>query len=129
MAVKRWIGEAMHGGWVQATVTLDTTDTTTGLQLPNFPQKTVQILPDTGVTITDLDLLGANLDDAPDLATNDADYQNLRQAHDNTLTFTSLVAGTLADIFESPRFLKVTNFTATGGTQQVTVRIIGYTSR
>lgn len=129
MAIKPWVVDQQHGGWVIATITLANGDTSEALILPNYPQKTFHVLPDTGVTITVLTVEGSNIDNAPTLATNDADYEALHRVDDPTATFSALAAALLADILENPQFIKATTVTTSGGSTDITISVIAYTSR
>jgi len=125
MAVKKWLIEKQHGGWVIASLSLDTGDTSNALELPNYPQKTIHVIESTGA-MTDLDLEGSNTDSAPELTTDNALYLVMHRLDDPTLSFSNLTASLLADLVENPRYIKVTAFASSGIT---TITVVAYTAR
>ena len=118
MATRQWASKEMPGGWLRATVTLTADgDVSDLLELPNWPQKNLQVV--VGGAITDLDIQQSN---------DGVTFADLHQAHDPTLTFTSLVAAMQADVFENPRYIKVTAYDEGAG-GDTTIEICAYTSR
>lgn len=113
MAVVGWNSNMKSSGWAIITTKADLVagDTTEALELPNYPEKTIEIRLVSG-TLTDLDLQGSN---------EGVTFYDLHRLHDGASTFSNLVASLLAGLAENPRFLKVTAVAGTSPVVRITI--------
>ena len=116
-----WQVDQKPGNWAIATLRLVTGDSnSTPLELPNWPQKSLQVMDEAGLTITNVDIKQSN---------DGVAYADMHQEADPTLTFSGLVAVMQADVFENPRYIRVTDAKLVGEDKALTVKVSAYTSR
>lgn len=122
MGVQPWVYDNLFGGRVVATVTLANGDESTDLGLFNYPEKTIEISGTFGAGGT-INIRGKNVSSATV-----TEYLALHRANDPTLTLTGLTAVILSGLVEDPQFIKA-DVDAGDGTTELTVTVVGYTSR
>jgi hypothetical protein len=112
MSIKPWTIRLTKKATIVATVVLDGGDSSSYLNLPDYPDKTVHVFGTFGDSA--VSLKGSNDEGG--------NAQNLHRTDDPTTTYSALVAETLGHIIENPNLLVANATGATG--DGLTVAII-----
>jgi hypothetical protein len=104
MAIRSWAISLVKKSTMLATITLDAGDTSTELELPEYPDKTVHIYGTFGDSAVAL----KGLNDAQ------GNGMDIHRTDDPTVSYSAVVAETMGHLIENPRILKASASGTTG---------------
>lgn len=116
MAVKQWSIRPTRRGTMIATITMDGGDTSTDINMQDFPDKTIHIFGTFGNST--VSLVGLN--------DTDGNGQVLHRTDDPTATFSAVGAELMAHVIENPYIFRASASAGTG--TDLTISIVGAAS-